>query len=72
MDATRNNFIATKTSREDRDGNVSYREFVPFAFDLLQKMASFAPQISLLTNDENSFIKTIVSEAAIAGDRARE
>ena len=27
-------------STQDRDSNISYREFVPFAFDLLQKMAS--------------------------------
>jgi len=27
-------------STQDRDGNISYREFVPFTFDLLQKMAS--------------------------------
>ena len=30
-------------STQDRDGNISYREFVPFAFDLLQKMASSGP-----------------------------
>ncbi|CAE7224651.1 CML12 [Symbiodinium pilosum] len=37
---------------QDQDGNVSYREFVPFAFDLLQKMASLRLLESELENDE--------------------
>ncbi|CAK8999349.1 Calmodulin-like protein 12 (Touch-induced calmodulin-related protein 3) [Durusdinium trenchii] len=37
---------------QDRDGNVSYREFVPFAFDLLQKMASLRLLETELENDE--------------------
>ena len=38
--------VACFHPRQDQDGNVSYREFVPFAFDLLQKMASQMPQLS--------------------------
>lgn len=38
---------------QDRDGNISYREFVPFAFDLLQKMASLLRLLETeLENDE--------------------
>lgn len=37
---------------QDRDGNVSYREFVPFAFDLLQKMASLRLLETELEHDE--------------------
>eukprot|EP00931_Biecheleriopsis_adriatica_P005851 TRINITY_DN107331_c0_g1_i1.p1 TRINITY_DN107331_c0_g1~~TRINITY_DN107331_c0_g1_i1.p1 ORF type:complete len:443 (-),score=136.42 TRINITY_DN107331_c0_g1_i1:50-1309(-) len=37
---------------QDQDGNVSYREFVPFAFDLLQKMTSLRLLESELENDE--------------------
>lgn len=37
---------------QDRDGNISYREFVPFAFDLLQKMASLRLLETELENDE--------------------
>jgi len=37
---------------QDQDGNVSYREFVPFAFDLLQKLTSLRLLETELENDE--------------------
>lgn len=37
---------------QDADGNVSYREFVPFAFDLLQKLTSLRLLETELENDE--------------------
>lgn len=36
----------------DDDGNISYREFVPFAFDLLQKMASLRLLEAEMEGDE--------------------
>merc|ERR1719263_717647 len=37
---------------QDNDGGVSYREFVPFAFDLLQKLTSLRLLETELENDE--------------------
>mmetsp|Transcript_86080 Transcript_86080/g.216692 ORF Transcript_86080/g.216692 Transcript_86080/m.216692 type:complete len:423 (-) Transcript_86080:165-1433(-) len=37
---------------QDQDGNISYREFVPFAFDLLQKLTSLRLLETELENDE--------------------
>merc|ERR1712048_971288 len=37
---------------QDNDGNVSYGEFVPFAFDLLQKLTSMRLLETELENDE--------------------
>jgi len=37
---------------QDKDGRISYKEFVPFAFDLLQKMTSLRLLESELENDE--------------------
>merc|ERR1711870_17605 len=37
---------------QDNDGNISYREFVPFAFDLLQKLTSLRLLETELENDE--------------------
>jgi len=37
---------------QDQDGNVSYREFVPFAFELLQKLTSLRLLETELENDE--------------------
>jgi len=37
---------------KDQDGRISYKEFVPFAFDLLQKMTSLRLLESELENDE--------------------
>lgn len=37
---------------QDQDNNVSYREFVPFAFDLLQKLTSLRLLETELENDE--------------------
>merc|ERR1719190_159318 len=37
---------------QDQDGNISYREFVPFAFDLLQKLTSMRLLETELENDE--------------------
>merc|ERR1719476_375035 len=37
---------------QDGDGNISYREFVPFAFDLLQKLTSLRLLETELENDE--------------------
>jgi len=37
---------------QDSDGNISYREFVPFAFDLLQKLTSLRLLETELENDE--------------------
>merc|ERR1719440_99446 len=37
---------------QDGDGGVSYREFVPFAFDLLQKLTSLRLLETELENDE--------------------
>lgn len=37
---------------QDRDGNISYREFVPFAFDLLQKLTSLRLLESELEHDD--------------------
>jgi Ca2+-binding EF-hand superfamily protein len=37
---------------QDNDGGISYREFVPFAFDLLQKLTSLRLLETELENDE--------------------
>merc|ERR1712113_873928 len=37
---------------QDNDGNISYKEFVPFAFDLLQKLTSLRLLETELENDE--------------------
>lgn len=37
---------------QDKDGNISYKEFVPFAFDLLQKLTSLRLLETELQNDE--------------------
>lgn len=37
---------------QDQDGNISYREFAPFAFDLLQKLTSLRLLETELENDE--------------------
>merc|ERR1712072_538198 len=37
---------------QDQDGNVSYREFVPFAFDLLHKLTSLRLLESEMEQDE--------------------
>merc|ERR1719158_11989 len=37
---------------QDNDGSISYREFVPFAFDLLQKLTSLRLLETELENDE--------------------
>lgn len=39
---------------QDQDGNISYGEFVPFAFDLLQKLTSMRLLESELENDDTA------------------
>jgi len=39
---------------QDQDGNISYKEFVPFAFELLQKMTSMRLLETEMENDELS------------------